>query len=607
MTPQPLLVSIARHTSLSLRARMITFLRVRNLAIVDEFAIEPGPGLNVLTGETGAGKSLLIDSLEFISGARSSSELVRTGTDRMSAEAIFQLDASAAEELDARGVEFSSSGDGLEVIVKRELSSTGRGRALAGGSPVSVRELTELVEPVLEIHGQNESRGRIAGKNFLQILDVFADASTLSEETTASYRRWRMASETLERLRESVRDRALRVDLLKYQIDEIGAASLDATEEEQLRQERAVLQHAQEVIAGAAGAYAVLEDEEGSALEQISRAAQLLHPLEKNIAEIAQIAADLEDARYRLREVAHNIGRLAENVRPDPERLDEIEQRLATIERLKKKYGGSIEAVLIHFETVSAEYDRLSDHETHLAKLETEEHSAFREYEKAASDLSSRRKKVAPQLQKAIVDELDDLAMERAVVEIRLTRAVAADSRFILDGEGVAFGESGFDRVEILFSPNRGEDPKPLQKIASGGELSRIQLAIATAVFRRQQKAASSTLVFDEIDAGVGGRVAEAVGMKLRELAAKHQVLCVTHLPQIASLGQTHFRVWKEDAGGKTRARIEALTTQSQRVEEIARMLAGEEVSESARAHATQLLTAGTASPATGRRRKASA
>lgn len=557
---------------------MITYLKVRNLAIVEELTLEPGPALNVLTGETGAGKSLLVDSLGFLRGARSSAEMIRSGSEKMSAEAIFELPASAAAGLGDMGVDTEQRGGVIEVIVKREIATGGRGRVLVNASAISVRELAEAMDPVLEIHGQSDAPQRIAGQTFRQLVDQFGGHEDLVSSVAGAHRSWREAAGELRELSDAQRDRLLRLDLLKYQIDEISAAKLDPGEEDALRSERAMLAHAREVIDATSGAFALLDEDESSALTQLGRAGHLLQPLTHDINEVNQVAGDLHDVMYRLQDIARTLQNLSESVRHDPARLEAVEERLVTIERLDKKYGGSIPVVLEHLGRITDEFDRLNDYEGNLdklQKLEAERHAA---YTRSAEKLSAARRKAAAAFQKSIESELRDLAMERTTVRIEVTS----------DHETPR--SDGVDRIEILVAPNRGEEPKPMQKIASGGELSRIQLAIAAALFKRSSRGAAATLVFDEIDAGIGGRVAEVVGRKLRELSAANQVICVTHLPQIASFGSTHFFVWKEDVKGQTRARVRRLDSDQERVNEIARMLAGEKVAASAVAHARELL-----------------
>jgi DNA repair protein RecN (Recombination protein N) len=555
---------------------MITYLKVRNLAIVEEFAIEPGSGLNVLTGETGAGKSLLIDSLEFLRGARGSTEMIRTGTDKMTAEAIIQLPSGMASALEALGVDVDQQGDSVELIVKREIAAGGRGRVLVNGSPLAVRELASTMDAVLEIHGQHDSHARVAGQGYRELLDDFGNHSAMLDATRVAHREWRIAAEQLAELTAAQRDRALRLDLLRYQIDEISAARLDPAEEDLLRAERTILANAREMIEATAGAFALRDEDESSAIAQIARALHLLQPLALQIGDLKQISDDLQDATYRLQEASRTLASLSESVRLDPARLEDVEDRLVAIERMRKKYGGSVVAALEHLGAIQDEHDRLSDYESSIEKLQRVETLGHIAYRKAAEALSAARRKAAKSFEGAIQTELNDLAMERTTVRLKID-----------DGPEAA---DGIDRVDILIAPNRGEDPRPMQRIASGGELSRIQLAIAAALFKASGRAAAATLVFDEIDAGIGGRVAEVVGRKLQELSTRNQVICVTHLPQIASFGNTHFFVWKEDAGGHTRARIRRLDDDEMRVQEIARMLGGETITASAVTHARELL-----------------
>ncbi|MGZ5433641.1 MAG: DNA repair protein RecN, partial [Thermoanaerobaculia bacterium] len=392
-----------------------------------------------------------------------------------------------------------------------------------------------------------------------------------------AWREWKIAADQLREMSDAQRDRALRLDLLKYQLDEISAAKLDPAEKETLRGDKAILSHAREMIEATSGAYQLIDDDENSAIVQLGRALHLLQPLSRQIDEIRRIADDLQDALYRVQDLGRTLSDLSESTRHDPARLEQVEDRLVTIERLEKKYGGSIEAVLEHLGRIQDEYERLVDFESSLEKLQHAETTRLAAYRKNADKLSAARKKAARAFEQTIQKELNDLAMERTTV------------RVVIEREEIA-REHGLDRVEILIAPNRGEEPKPMQRIASGGELSRIQLAIAAALFKASKRAAAATLVFDEIDAGIGGRVAEVVGRKLQELSARNQVICVTHLPQIAGFGTTHFYVWKEDAGGHTRARIRRLDEEDDRVQEIARMLGGEKISASAVAHARELI-----------------
>jgi DNA repair protein RecN (Recombination protein N) len=581
---------------------MITYLRVRNLAIVEELAIEPGPGLNVLTGETGAGKSLLIDSLGFLSGARGSTAMIRSGEEKMIAEAVFHLPALLAEGLSESGIDAEVANGEAEVIVRREIADGGRSRVLVNGSVIGVRELSGALERILEIHGQNESLDRVAGQTFRELLDHFALHEERLESLRALYRSWKTVAADLESLTGAHRDRELRLDLLSYQISEIEAAQLEPGEEETLREERAVLANAQAMIEATSAAHDLISESEESAVTLTGRAVQHLSGLAKLVAEVRAVHEELEEARIRLQESARSIARLADSVRHDPGRLEQVEERLASIERLRRKYGATLEEILSYHAGIAAEHQKLSDYESSLGALRQREEEAWERYRAAGADLSARRIAAAARFGHGIESELRDLAMDGTSIEIRVGRSAAAGSRLELDGEPAAFGPEGWDRVEVWIAPNRGEELRPIQKVASGGELSRIQLAIAAALFKESGCGAGATLVFDEIDAGIGGRVADAVGGKLRELARENQVICVTHLPQIASFGSTHFQVSKEESKGRTRACVSRLDGAA-RVDEIARMLGGEERSESARAHARELLERNGSAPQQPRKR----
>ncbi|MBI2213009.1 MAG: DNA repair protein RecN [Acidobacteria bacterium] len=573
---------------------MLTYLKVRNLAIVEEFEIEPGPGFNVLTGETGAGKSLLIDSLELLSGARGSTDSIRGGAERMSAEAIFHLPARTASSFEEYGVEVEIANGTGEVVVRRELASTGRGRVSINGTTLAVRELERGMDPILEIHGQEASHDRIAGQGFRELVDAYAGLESTLLRSREAHAAWKESAAELARLQGAEHDRALKLDLLRYQIEEISQANLEADEDEALRNERAMLANAQQLTEATSEAFATLDEDEDSALARIARAESLLEPLGRGLEEVRRIASELADIRYRLQESARDIGHFAATIRHDPARLDVVEERLATIDRLKRKYGPNVAEILAHFEAIRAEHDQLSDFEAATGRLAMEEERRFAAWRAIAAEIAKARARAASQFEKEIEQELRDLAMERTSVRLSLGMHESSSSRLQIDGKGIAFGPDGWDAVDVLIAPNRGEELRPMSRIASGGELSRIQLAIAAALFKHADTT-DATLVFDEVDQGVGGRVAEVVGRKLRELARTNQVICVTHLPQIAGIATTHFRVWKEDTGGRTVARIERLDAPEDRVAEVARMLGGVEISESARLHAAELLSAGEA------------
>src|SRR5712692_1584593 len=391
---------------------MITYLKVRNLAIVEELEIEPGSGLNVITGETGAGKSLMIDSLEFLRGARGSTEMIRSGAEKMSAEAVIETNGKA------------------EMIVKREIAANGRGRVAIDGSIFSVRELETSMEPLLEIHGQSDSHLRVAGQTYRELIDQYGGHDALLEQAGTAFRAWRDAAGELEDLTRAQKDRSLRLDLLKYQIDEVSAAKLQSNEEEELRAERSVLAHAQEMIESTAGAFAAIEENEDSALAQLTRAAHMLQPLAGEIEKIGSLSAELQEVVYRLQDTARTLASLSESVRHDPARLEAVEERLATIERLKKKYGGSVDAALQQLDNSKKEFDTLSDFESSVDKLQEIEQKNRTAYHSAAEKLSTARKKAARAFEPAVQSELRDLAMERTTIGVTIDQANDSETGF---------------------------------------------------------------------------------------------------------------------------------------------------------------------------------
>lgn len=571
---------------------MIHFLRVRNLAIVEEFAIELGDGFNVLTGETGAGKSLLIDSLELLSGARSSADNIRAGEEKLLAEAILHLPSELTAALAEAGVAEAGEGD-PELVVRRELTTSGRGKVSVNGSLMTVRELSRLMDSLLEIHGQSASHERIAGQTFRDVLDEYADVADLRRSLESLHEEWRLAAGALEEQEAADQSRDQQIEHLRAQIEELENARIGIGEDAALREERAVLANSESLMKATSSAWNLLEEDELSVTSALARARAALAPLENDVQEIRGLADQLDQAALILTEAVRDLGRLADGLRHDPERLEEIESRLALLERLARRFARPADELPALLKELNDRLAALEDSEARREKLAAAEEQAFARWRARADELSGRRREAAPQLAGAIASELADLAMEGTTVQVVVAAAEDQSSRLQIDGRGIQFGPSGYDRVDIHIAANRGEQPRPLSRVASGGELSRMQLAIAAAMFRNRRQQGAATLVFDEIDTGVGGRVAEAIGRKLRELAETNQVICVTHLPQIAALADVQFRVWKEETNGRTTARIARLESIDDRVTELARMLGGESITESARAHARQLLATG--------------
>jgi DNA repair protein RecN (Recombination protein N) len=554
---------------------MLKLLRINNIALIPELEVEFGPGLTLLTGETGAGKSILIDALGLLLGDRASPELIRTGEDRAAVEAVFEV-PDAAALLEERGL----PADGDEVVIRRELQSTGKGRATVNGALVPVSLLRDLAPRLTVIHGQHEPQGLLDSSTHLDLLDHFAGADD-GRPLAEFFRDLRAAEAALERLRGDRREAERRREMLEFQASEIERAGLVAGEEDALRVEKARQANAGRLAALSGEAYGLLYDDEAAALSrlgQVFRRVEELAAIDPSFQPFlearAGTLAPLEDLALRLRDYH-------EQLEVSPGRLDEIEGRLAALDRLKKKYGATVEEVLVFGERCRRELDALGSPEEQEKALVARHERLAATYLERARALSKRRRAAAADLRRRVQAELAQLAMEKTRFEVAFT---PPDAEAAADPS--SWTERGLERAEFLLSPNPGEDLRPLARIASGGELSRIMLGLKSVV---RSDAPGLTLVFDEVDAGIGGRVAEVVGRKLRAVGGRQQVLCVTHLPQIAALADHHLAVRKEVQKGRTVTTVEALAEDA-RVEEIARMLGGETITTTARQHAREML-----------------
>nr|XP_061811848.1 DNA repair protein RecN-like [Nerophis lumbriciformis] len=577
---------------------MLRDLHIRNLAVLAEASIEFGAGFNVITGETGAGKSIVVDSLALLAGARASTDLIRTGAEALTVSGVFEPPGDDwRQRLESVGVE--TAGD--QLVVRREISRTGRNRVFVNDQPVTVKLLGEIVAPQIRIHGQREELGLVAPDLQRAWLDRSGGsaADKLLAAASTAYQRYLQLAERLAEVSGDQRAIAERADFLRFQIGEIDSAEMQPGEDQQLRGEREVLRHSEAIQQAISGAVQALAEQSESAYETLQRAGQQLAGIAVWEPRAEGWAEELEELRIRVGELETTLGRRLDQVESDPGRLNEVESRLAELERLLRKYGESCTAVLGRREELAAELADLAGDEDSREALQQEAAQAFEGYRAAASKLSESRRTWAGKLEKSVRKELADLALERARFAVALERRRRAGSRLQIDGAETDFGEQGYDRVVYRFSPNPGEDLRPLAKVASGGELSRLYLSVQLASRgakgqrrkARQQPGpgSSSTMVFDEVDAGVGGAEAAALGGKLRRLAQGGQILAVTHLPQVASCADLHFKVSKAVRGGRTHTEI-ALLSEAAQAEEIARMLGGSEVTELSLQHARELI-----------------
>src|SRR5499426_362251 len=552
---------------------MLREIRVRNFAVIDAVTAAFGPGLNVLTGETGAGKSMLIDAILLVRGARAQTDIIRTDTEIATVEAVFDVEprGPVAAVLDDAGLAL----DDGQLVVRRELAQSGRHRAFVNDSPVTVGLLERLGDHLVEIHGQHEHQRLLEPVRQLDLLDRFGDAEELRERMGDIFARHRTARAEVERMRAAERDRAQREDLFRFQLSELDGARLREGEEEELRAERRRLQHAERLIAGLAEVGGLLDEDESSATSRLHRAGHLLRELARFDPMFAAPADTIDGAGSLIEDALAAVRGLRARVTVIPGRLEEVDERLDALTRLKRKYGDTEAAMLAFRDGVAAELEKLERHEEILAAQEKTLGALEAELTEAAVALSERRRKAADRLAGEAERELRQLGMDRARFAIAVEPGSMAD-----------VGPRGLDRVEFRLSANPGEDVRPLAKVVSGGELSRTMLALKAVLARADRV---PTMIFDEVDAGIGGRVAAVVAQKLARAAEGRQVLCVTHLAPIAARAAHHVRVWKGVRGGRTRVSAEVVTGTS-RVEEIARMVAGDRVTETARWHARELL-----------------
>ena len=567
---------------------MLREIHVRNLAVLAEASVEFGEGFNVLSGETGAGKSIVVDSLSLLAGARASTEMVRTGAEALTVSGVFEPEGDGWQTvLEEAGLE----AEGGEVLIRREIGRSGRNRVFVNDQPTTLRLLADLAPYLLRIHGQRDELGLIEPDLQRAMLDRSGgpEAGPLLARVAEAFDAYTRLAERLERLSGDDRMRRERLDLLRFQAGEIDAAKLRAGEDAELRAERDVLRNAEAITRSLGTALLLLFDEEGAAVERVGKARSLLAEVAAWETQAVAWGTELEEVGIRLSETARSLQHRLDGLEADPARLDSVEDRLALIERLCRKHGGDSAAVLARRSEIEIELAELEGDDANRDELEAKVTAALKEYREAALTLSKSREAWGKTLVERIEGELKDLGLARARLAVALERRRRAGSPLVADGEEVDFGRDGVDQVVFLFAPNPGETPRPLAKIASGGELSRIHLALQLAS-RGEAEKANPTLVFDEVDTGIGGAEAAALGAKLQRLAKGGQILAVTHLPQVASHADLHFKVSKKVDEGRTSVRVEELGSGT-RVEEVARMLAGKKITDLSLSHAQELIS----------------
>jgi len=570
---------------------MLTTLRITGFAVVDQVEVRFGPGLNVLTGETGAGKSLLVGALHLVLGGRMSADVLREGADEASVEALFELptDHPALARLEAAGVPArDASGDGLaELLVRRVVSRAGRGRVFVNGTLCTVAILEGALRGVVDVTGQHEHVSLLDAGTHLDLLDAFAGASAAGG-LRARYRDAFEALSALVREERALADdegeRARRADYLAFQLDELDSIDPTPGEDARLEQERKVLAGAARLAEAARGAEALAYGEEGSAAERIGQALRVLHEASGLDPRLEETLSLLRSAAAEVEEAGRSLSRYAGAMGGDPDRLAEVDDRIADLRGLARKHGGSLDAALARREAMKAELAGLTGAEGRRGEVARALAERAGEAAGLAAGLGRERRRAAQAFCRAVTEELEGLAMSRCRVEVAFSEPGGS-----IEAAGHRLGAAGAETVEILIAPNPGEPPRSLARVASGGELSRVLLAVKRALSRADPV---RSYVFDEVDAGIGGAVAEAVGRALADVARDRQVICVTHLPQVAAFADRHARVEKRVSGGRTTTGVVPLEAAGERRAEVARMLAGQTVTASALEHAAALIAA---------------
>ena len=571
---------------------MLLELRAENYAVIDHAIAVFGPGLNLLTGETGAGKSILVDALALLMGDKASSDMVRHGADRAVVACVFESTPGAEATLEANGLD----ADGAEIILRREILQNGKGRVYVNNQPATVAVLRQLAPELALVHAQSETLGAFDAAQQRGLLDRFAGIAAdggLVEAVSAAHSRWREISARLDELQRDEQDRLRAADLWSFQSREIADVRPVAGEDDALETERRVLANAEKLYAAAMSAYDLLYEGGGSAEGSLRAAGKHLEELARYDGKFSEIAQQLGSARAVVEDVGATVRDYAAGIQASPERLAEIEDRLALLERLKRKYGATLAEVIAYGNEVAAKLTEIENRDEILKGLKTELARAAEVYRSAAAALSAERIAAAKRLEKLAEKQINDLAM-------KVKFAVQVTSRQDEAAPFSSWSSHGWDTVECLIATNAGEPLKPLDEIASGGEMSRVLLALKVSVEEganvvaskgKRKTAVPRTLVFDEIDIGIGGRAAEAVGQKLKALSRAQQVLCVTHLPQIAAFADQHFLIEKREQQGRTKTAVR-LMDDSERTREIARMLSGATLTETSVKHAEQMLKA---------------
>lgn len=561
---------------------MLRELRIKNFILIEELALEFGDGLNILTGETGAGKSILIDAISGVLGEKMSTDMVRSGSDRAVIEGVFDLTnlPSVQTLLESAGID-----SGQELILRRELFASGKGRCFANATQIPVSKMKEISDFLMDIHGQNEHQNIVRVSAHRELLDSFGKHQTLVSEIGTIHRELNALKESIESFEMDEKEKARRTEYLSFSINEIDDAKLKKNEEEELKEEETILSNAEKIFSQINISSELLRGDDGI-LPRLKKAEQSLSLVSEMDPQISQNVDSLRQAMYLLDDCTGFLRGYEANINFSPERINQVEERLSLIASLKKKYGSTIEEILQYAEKARTELDAITTGEERIEKLKEEFKEKLKTAKRVALELSERRVKAAQELEKNVMSELTDLNMAGTVFRVSIKREVDPNGEIECDSKRYVLYPHGLDRVEFLLAANQGESLHELRKVASGGEMSRVMLALKKVILSDD---IVDSLIFDEVDTGISGKTAEIVGKKLKSLALTRQIFVVTHLPQIAAMSDVHFVVLKETTAERTQTKVKKLTRQ-EKIFEVARMLAGEQITELSRKHAEEMV-----------------
>lgn len=563
---------------------MLSYLKIENIAIIDHLQVNFSLGLNMLTGETGAGKSIIIDALGLILGERSDPQLIRAGSQKGTVEGIFNIEAN--QQVKDKLAKLHIEHDGKEIHLRRVMTSEGKSRAFVNNTLISLKNLKEIGENLVAIHGQHTHQELLHRENHTDYLDYFGNNYPARRRLQSTLHNIKELTRQLEGLKMDEREKSQKIDLLTFQIDEISRTNLQPHEDEELEKKKTLLGNAERIHELASHSYSLLYEEENSVISIIDQIKKRLLELTHIDDSYSPHLTNLEEIKYKLEDLSLFLRDYLQSVKVDPQQLQEVEDRLVEIRRLKKKYGDTIEDILNFKKSAQTELKSISVNEEKIEELTNQLEEEYSRYYQAAEELSTKRKEDARQLKRLVEKELSQLAMEKTQFEASFQPVLPGPGSIKIGKREVWGNERGIDQVEFFIAPNIGEELRPLAKIASGGEISRLMLALKSTINTAET---FKTLIFDEIDLGIGGRVAEVVGRKLSLLSSVHQIICITHLPQIAAFAQQHYFVEKRVHRRRTRALIRELN-KDELIEEIARMLGGETITETTRRHAREMI-----------------